>query len=50
MKMDNSLKEELKEIKRLRGNLKKDGYNLVIPWNRVKKAIIYNWKQQNYYK
>ena len=50
MKMDNSLKEELKEIKRLRENLKKDGYHLVTPWNQVKKAIIYNWKQQNYYK
>ena len=48
MKMDNSLKDKLKEVKRLRENLKKNGYNLVIPWNKVKKSITYNWKQQNY--
>ena len=50
MKMDSLLKEKLKEVKHLRKNLKKDGYHLVIPWNQVKKSIVYNWKQQNYYK
>lgn len=42
--MDSLLKEKLKGIKLLRKNLKKNGYHLVIPWNQVKKTIIYSWK------
>ena len=36
---------KLKEIKRLRDKLEEDGYKLVIPWNKVKKSIIYNWSK-----
>ena len=48
--MDKTLKEELKRIKELREKLRKEGYSLPTSWKKVKKAIIYNWKQQNYFK
>ena len=50
MKMDSLLKDKLEEVKEIRKKLKAEGYHQPLSWKQVKKAITYNWKQQDYYK
>jgi len=44
------LESKLKEIKKIRDKLIGEGYNSPLSWEQVKKAIIYNNKEQDRYK
>ena len=44
------LENKLKEVKKIREKLIKEGYHSPISWREVKKAIIYNNKEQAKYK
>ena len=50
MTMNKDLEDKLKEVKEIRKKLKEEGYHQPLRWEQVKKAIIYNWKEQNKYK
>ena len=45
--MSESLEDKLKEVKEIRKKLKEEGYHQPLSWVQVKKAITYNWKEQN---
>jgi len=45
--MIESLEDKLKEVKEIRKKLKEEGYHQPLSWEQVKKAITYNWSQQN---
>ena len=47
IKMSESLEDKLKEVKEIRKKLKEEGYNQPLSWEQVKKAITYNWKEQD---
>ena len=47
-KMGESLEDKLKEVKEISiKKLKEEGYHQPLSWEQVKKAITYNWKEQN---
>ena len=46
-KMIKSLEDKLKEVKEIRKKLKEEGYHQPLSWKQVKKAITYNWKEQD---
>ena len=48
--MNKDLEDKLKEVKEIRKKLKEEGYHQTLSWEQVKKAITYNWKEQNKYK
>ena len=45
--MSESLEDKLKEVKEIRKKLKEEGYHQPLSWEQVKKAITYNWKEQD---
>ena len=47
--MNKDLEDKLKEVKEIRKKLKEEGYHQPLSWERVKKAITYNWKEQEKY-
>ena len=48
-KMSESLEDKLKEVKEIRKKLKEEGHHQPLSWEQVKKAITYNWQEQEKY-
>ena len=49
IKVMGKLEDKLKEVKTIRKKLKDEGCHQPLNWEQVKKAITYNWKEQEKY-